>query len=75
MDESCYTVYTEAYTSYALSKSVAITALTAYNYFSNTAYTGVTLTASTTITTYSYVAAQMQSVASWCPLYTAPYAI
>jgi hypothetical protein len=28
INESCYTVNTEAYTSYALSKSVAITALT-----------------------------------------------
>jgi hypothetical protein len=75
VDESCYTVYTEVYTSNALSKSVAITALTTYNYFSDTAYTGVTLTASTTITTYSYVISQMQSITSWCPMYTTPYAI
>ena len=67
-------MYTEAYTSYAIKKSVAITVLTAYNYFSNTGYKGVTLTAAT-ISTYSYVIAQMQSVSSWCPLYTTPYAI
>ena len=75
LDESCYTVYTEAYTSYALSKTVAFNTLTAYQYFSDTAYTGVTLTVSTTITTFSYVIAEMQLVTSWCPLYTTPYAI
>lgn len=54
--------------------SVSITSLTAYSYFSNAAYTGITLTPSS-LSTYSYVIAQMQSVSSWCPLYTSPYAI
>lgn len=54
---------------------MAITSLTAYNYFSDTAYSGVTLTVSTTITTFSYDAAQMNNVTSWCPLYKTTYGI
>jgi hypothetical protein len=58
LDESCYSVYTEAYTTYPLSKSVTVSSLTAYNYFSHLTYTGVTLTIITT-SFFTNVAAQM----------------
>jgi hypothetical protein len=63
------------YTSYTLSESVSISVLIAYDYFSDLAYSGVTLTEYTTITTFSYDIAEMDSVSSWCPLYMESYAI
>jgi hypothetical protein len=49
--------------------------MTTYNYFSDMYYAGIILTPSTTIKTFSYDIDHMQSVTSWCPLYTTPYAI
>ena len=74
VDESCYSVYTEAYTSYALSKSVAVSALTAYNYFSNPSYSSIAFTIGSIGSTTNLLA-KMQSIASWCPIYPSPYVI
>jgi hypothetical protein len=54
---------------------VSISVLTAYSYFSDETYSGVALTEYTTITTFSYDIGEMDSVSSWCPLYTNPYVI